>query len=57
MKSPHIFHQSVCVVAAGSTLFSTESLRRIVAHHSDRGRMGSSLRAERDNSVDRGFGI
>lgn len=30
-ESPHTFHQSVRVVAAGNTLFSPESLRRIVA--------------------------
>ncbi|MDH6679803.1 DNA-binding NarL/FixJ family response regulator [Rhodococcus sp. LBL1] len=30
-EPPHTFHQSVRVVAAGNTLFSPESLRRIVA--------------------------
>lgn len=30
-ESPHTFHQSVRVVASGNTLFSRDSLRRIVA--------------------------
>lgn len=34
-EPPHTFHQSVRAVAAGNTLFSTESLRRIVAGHLD----------------------
>ncbi len=32
-EPPHTFHQSVRAVAAGNTLFSQESLRRIAAHH------------------------
>lgn len=32
-EPPQTFHQSVRAVAAGNTLFSAESLRRIVAHH------------------------
>ncbi|AOD24753.1 DNA-binding response regulator (plasmid) [Rhodococcus sp. p52] len=31
-EPPHTFHQSVRAVAAGNTLFSQESLRRIAAH-------------------------
>ncbi len=31
-EPPHTFHQSVRAVAAGNTLFSEDSLRRIVAH-------------------------
>lgn len=31
-EPPHTFHQSVRAVAAGNTLFSQDSLRRIVAH-------------------------
>ncbi|EOM74228.1 DNA-binding response regulator [Rhodococcus rhodnii] len=34
-EAPETFHQSVRVVAAGNTLFSQESLRRIAAHHPD----------------------